>query len=116
MDLDSRTGTAAADPAEAKRLIAEYLDAHGGRHAMVGYQYAAQAAQYLVMNPEALARRQLRLALEYVESVDSIGRGRKAIDRCIRTMIAQMDDDVTVKELVFSIADSVCLKMGIGQA
>lgn len=116
MGLDEKNGNVAEiDVAEARRLIVEYLDEHGGRHAMVGYPYAATAAEFLVTHPEARARRQLRTALEYVEEHDNAGRCRKAIDRCIRTMIVQMNDDVTVKELVFAIADHVCLKMGLGR-
>jgi len=104
---------AAVDLREVRRLITEYLDEHGARHAMVGYPYVCAAAEFLVMHPDARARRQLRTALEYVESTDDGGRGKKAIDRCIRTMIVQMNDDVTVKELVFAIADHVCLAMGL---
>lgn len=113
MNMGLENKCASLDLREVRRLITEYLDGHGARHAMVGYPYVCAAAEFLVTHPEARARRQLRAALEYVEATDEGGRGKKAIDRCIRTMIVQMNDDVTVKELVFAIADHVCLAMGV---
>ena len=99
------------EQSEARKLIMDYLDRRGARHSMVGYPYAVMAAEYLVDHPDVMARRQLRAALEAVEGADPAGRTRKAIDRCIRTMIMQMDEDATVKELVFAIADHVCLAL-----
>lgn len=108
MALGAGTGQ---DAAEIRRMIMAYLDERGARHAMVGYPYTIMAAEYLVTHPDARAHRQLRAALEDVESKDLSHRSKKAIDRCIRTMIAQMDEDSTVKELVFAIADHVCLAL-----
>lgn len=113
-NIGNKPAVAGEKQTDVGKIISEYLDERGARHAMVGYPYVCVAAEFLATHPEARAKRQLRMALEYVEQQD-VGkgnRGRKAIDRCIRTMIAQMYDSVTVKELVFAAADHACLVLG----
>lgn len=102
------------DPGAIRKMIMDYLDQRGARHAMVGYPYAVMASEYLITHPDARAHRRLRTALDYVASKDPAHRSRIAIDRCIRTMIGQMNEESTVKELVFAIVDYVCLVLSAG--